>query len=416
MDWLIPDTPDRLAELVSEQAGGNGPFLATGAPAPGSEVRRTAPADDAVVVSTARLADEPDVRARDLTVSVSAGVRIDDLQVELADRGLWLALGGPARGRSAAGAVAAGGAGPWDLSFGDVARQLLACELVTWGATRARWGRAVMKDVAGYGTTRAAVGSAGRLGVLHRLVFRVWPRPETAVAVGLAADDPLAAAGRLATSDFDAEVRPDALVWRPTDPDAVGRPLEAWLVGPGVSVAARRERLEAFVATAGVEAAGAREATGPEELESGEGEKSAGAEDEERRPLETSVLVLRPGRSDFADVARSAGNALGDAASEITGYPMEGVLRIAYRRGDRAAAGGAGGGSEPAPAGADASTPRPLAALLEAVGDVPARAERASAAEHAALSGRREAAARALEERVLEAMEGRPRHWLSDYL
>lgn len=399
MEWLIPDTSEEMTSRLADRSEAGGPTLATGAPAPAREARTLPGAADATVVSTARLAGEPDVRPGDLTVIAEAGLRVADLQRELAGRGLWLALGGPASRASVGGAVALGGAGPWDLSFGDLSRQLLACELTTWQGTPARWGRAVMKDVAGYGTTRAVVGSFDRLGVLRRAAFRVWPAPEAATALELATggEDPLELAGRAASSDLEAAVRPDALVWRRApdrDPD-VDR-LEAWLVGPESSVAVRRERLGDWLEKRGGAVTGERADFDPISSLDGAGRT-------ERDPG-VSVVVLRPGRKDFEAVARAADGALGGASMSTTGYPLAGVLRCTYRR--------VGGGADEGEAG----EPRPLADLAGAVGETPVRVERGSAPELAFAAGRRPEALRRLERRVIEALEGRRRHWLSGYL
>lgn len=393
MDWLIPGDPDRLAAQVRERAGREGPLLATGAPAPSEAARRLPGAEDAVVLSTAGLDGPPDLRPRDLTVSVPAGTRVADLQASLADEGLWLALGGPSLRRSVGGAVAASSPGPWDLSYGDLRRQLLACRLVTWRGTRVRWGRAVMKDVAGYGTVRAAAGSAGRLGVIHRAVFRVWPRPEAARSVLLApADgDDAAAAGRLATSDLDARARPDAVRWERSAATGPGGRLEAWLVGTDASVADRADRLARAAPDLGLEAAGDRAGFDP---------LAPPAPAEPGRSPEVGVAVLRPGRRGFAEAARAVLEALevpSGAGVRAVGHPLAGVLRVAWRREDPGDDG-------------------PLADLLEAAGETPVRLERGTAAEHAAVDARRSGPAADLEERVVEALEGRPRHWLSDHL
>ena len=434
MDWLIPDSPDRLASMIAERTDRDGPLLATGAPAPsGPDQRRPDPVrpedEDVAVVSTAGLETAIDLRARDLTVSVGAGARVADLRASLAEEGLWLALGGASLRRSVGGAVAAASPGPWDASYGDLARQLLSCSLVTWRGTSVRWGRAVMKDVAGYGTTRAAAGSFGRLGVLHRAVFRVWPAPASAAAVELGSrrDDALAAAGRLAASDLDARVRPDALRWfRDADADGGDGRLEAWLIGSAASVDDRRDRLAEAADQLGVEPRGTRTGFDPA------GDGASGSADEGERRTRISVAVLRPGREAFAPAARRAAEALGGAAAGLTGYPLQGVLRCAYRR--RSASGeeeeeeeqrGQPGGEKDGAAGAEeagraaggsAAAPEPLARLLAATGEIPVRIERGSAAELAAVEARRPDAARRLERRVVEALEGRPRHWLSGYL
>lgn len=450
MGWLTPADPEELAELLTGRPGDAPPVLSTGADAlpeavggasGAAEAGPAAPraVDDGArsaaaevdVLSTAPLAGLREIRPRDLTVAVGGGTRVPDLLTDLAGEGVWVPLGGPALGMSLGGLAAAAPAGPFDQSFGDLRRQLLACGLVGWNGERLRWGRAVMKDVAGYSMVRSVAGSFGRTGVLHRATLRLWPAPEALAAPVVASGDgdggvpdPLAAAGSLATSDADASVRPDAAVWSWSPDGPAGGRLEVRLVGSEASVALRLEKLRSWAAgrDAGLENG---EAAAFDPLAAGGGidgaTPAAGlpAAGGARDPGVT-VVAVRAGRADFADAARRILRALGDLAVGLEGYPMSGHLRCAFRR--EGPAGGTDGAvaveRATAPDGVSGATAasRPFARLLDAAGDAPVRVERGTASELEAIDARRSEGARRLEARVLEGLEGRPRHWLSSYL
>lgn len=410
-----PADADELAALLAGRADDAPPLLATGRPADSGDggaaadvSAETSPVD---VLSTARMAGLVEVRPRDLTVTVEAGTRVADLLHALADRSLWCALAGTALERSVGGLVAAAPWGPLDASHGDLRRQLLACELVTHDGERVRWGRAVLKDVAGYGMTRAVAGAWGTVGVVHRATLRLWPAPEEDRVVPLVAGegDAVALAARVAGSDLDARVRPDAATWSAGGAGATT--LELRLLGTSGSVEEREERLRAWAPEVGAEAGAARaseptesRASAPAEPRAGgaDGGPAAGAHDRDRS---VGRVALATGRRDLGAVLRRLRREMGDDLLRTEADLLGGRLRCAYRRTDD-------GGTVTG----EASPPAAFRRLLDAAGDVPVRVERGSAAEISAAAERRSAGARRLEERVREALGGRPRHWLADYV
>jgi FAD/FMN-containing dehydrogenase len=421
VDWITPAGADELAEAVRARADDGAPPV-TGAAGPPDGLPEGARPPDAVL-STAALSGVLEHRPRDLTVTVGAGTRVDDLLGRLEEAGGWLPFGGLSRELSVGGAVACALPGPWDAGHGDLRRQLLACELVAWSGRRLRWGRGVMKNVAGYGMTRAVAGSFGRLGVVHRATFRLWPAPEERRSARLrppGGGDGLEAAGRIARSGFDAEVRPDAVVWRGApEAEAGAGGLEVRFVGTADSVELRLGRLRSWAAEAGLEVDVAP-AAGP----TGDGDGPAGPGDDagepagpfgRRRSGAASAAWAAAGRRGFERAARTARDALGGALLGLEGYPLSGDLRCAWAAGhERGSGDGPPGGGSPAPGGGD--RPPPAARLLEALGGVPVRIERGRRAELEAAERRRDEGVRRLELRVVDALGGRPRRWLSGYL
>ena len=178
LDVRIPTS----AETVGKAAAGP---IVTGSAAPDPAAARAgfgeaapgAEAPRAAVISTSRLADIVSFRPRDLTIEVGTGMRMKDLLHFVEEHNLWLPASGPGLERSVGGWVSAASPGAWDARFGPVRRQLLGCRMVTPAGQPLTWGRAVMKNVAGYDVPRLMAGSRGRLGVMTSVTLRLWPRP-----------------------------------------------------------------------------------------------------------------------------------------------------------------------------------------------------------------------------------------------
>lgn len=387
MARFVPGDADELVALLRERPDESPPLLPTGGGrrAGGDVSAETGPVD---VLSTAGLRGVHALRPRDLTVTVGAGTRVADLRDTLREEGLWLAISGTGLDRSVGGLVAAAAWDPLDAARGDLRRQLLACETVTWAGEPARWGRAVLKDVAGYGMTRAVAGSWGTLGVVHAATFRLWPAPEADRLVTLrpADGDHVALAGRTAVSALDADVRPDAATWRwragEDDGEAV---VEVRLLGSEHSVELREERLRRWAGEHGAEAGSSRPTAGA-------GGPLRG--DADGRDRGVSRVALTPGRRALGDTVGSLVHDLPDLVLRAEADLLGGRVRCRYRRD--------GGAS--------------LRRLLDAVGDAPVRVERGSAEEIAAAAARRPENVVRLEARVRDALSGRPRHWLADYV
>lgn len=383
--WHRPSGVDELADVVT--GAGERPLLPTGASTAGRGPESRVAGEGVEVVSTADLRGIVEHRPRDSTLTVEAGTRVADLMDAVAEEGSWLPLGGTALSRSVGGLVAAAPAGPYDQQYGPVRRQLLACSLVTHGGTRVRWGRAVMKNVAGFDLPRLVAGSFDRLGVLHRLSLRVWPAPRARRRYRIVGDDPsLEMAGRM--TEADVAFRPDAVVWRRRPPSG-GRgesdeQLEVELLGSAASVEAREERMEGWTAEVGARSARLDDPT-----------EDAGSAN---RTTEVSVLALTGPRTDYADWTRRCLSLLDSDLLEAEGYPGTGFLRCWCRCSE------------------EASPPAASRLAPELPDGISLRLERADPRGHRALRERRDPELARMEERVVEALEGRPRHWLSDYL
>jgi glycolate oxidase FAD binding subunit len=145
----------------------------------GSWMPPDAPAN--LALTTRRLDRVPAIHPQDLAATAEAGVGLDRLRQQLADRGVWLALDPPGlAGRSLGSVIGTGSSGPLRHGFGPVRDHLLGVTFVTGDGRLVQGGGRVMKNVAGYDLTRLQAGSFGAFGVivLVHLRLRALPRAD----------------------------------------------------------------------------------------------------------------------------------------------------------------------------------------------------------------------------------------------
>jgi FAD/FMN-containing dehydrogenase len=114
----------------------------------------------------------------DLTLSVEPGVRLEDLQRELAQYGQFLPLEVAFSERATVGGTIATNAySPLRTRFGPARDFVLGMEFVTGLGEIAKSGGRVVKNVTGYDLHKLLIGSLGTLAVITRVHFRTFPRP-----------------------------------------------------------------------------------------------------------------------------------------------------------------------------------------------------------------------------------------------
>jgi glycolate oxidase FAD binding subunit len=125
--------------------------------------------------------------AGDLTCTVEAGVRLSELNAELARHGQRLSLDPP--GDPTIGALLARNvSGPLRHRFGAPRDLVLGATLVLADGTIASAGGKVVKNVAGYDLARLVCGSRGHLALIARASFRLHPFPKAAATLVVETD------------------------------------------------------------------------------------------------------------------------------------------------------------------------------------------------------------------------------------
>lgn len=350
-------------------------------------------------VSTSSLSDVIDFRPKDLTVTVGAGMRLSALDGLVADAGLWLPLAGMPENRSVGGWVASAPAGEFDASFGPVRRHVLACSLLLWDGRITRWGRPVMKNVAGYDVNKLVCGSRARLGIVTSVTLRLWPRPRVVRRFDLEGE-----ALREHGAAFAGAPRFEAAVWR--CPPGGGNSITASVSMTGGPKCVS-SRAEALVRWAGDRDIGIKE----EDPESTGSAPTSG--DRSARPSASAAYRITFGRRYLAAGLRDLDRRLaGDVDPwSVETFPVTGIVRVLTAQ-QKAA------GQRQAPAWLTtiADTVGRAAVPQPALETPAVRVERGGQAEHDAARRMRSTTSRDIERRWLEAFAGLEGPWQADYL
>lgn len=182
-----PGTVAELCALVKEtRAAKRGLYPAGG---------RTAldlgppPAKPGVACDTTALAAVLDYPARDMTITVQAGVTVAALQDALAKEGQWLPVDVASPERATlGGAVATNASGPRRYGYGTLRDYVIGISFVTDDGVEVKAGGRVVKNVAGYDLMKLQIGALGTLGVVTQLTLKVKPKPEASATVAFACE------------------------------------------------------------------------------------------------------------------------------------------------------------------------------------------------------------------------------------
>ncbi len=192
--WVAwPRSTEEVSAVLRAAAGlglrvvarGTGTRLSWGVP----------PTDLDLIVDTSGMAAVLAHVAGDLVVTTQAGVRMADLQNELAPHRQRLALDSAG---TIGGTIATAASGPLRYRYGSVRDLLIGITVVLADGTVARSGGTVVKNVAGYDLGKLYTGSLGTLGVITEAVFRLHPLPETSRWITVSATDTTRVAAAIA--------------------------------------------------------------------------------------------------------------------------------------------------------------------------------------------------------------------------
>ena len=131
-----------------------------------------------LILSTRRLNRVVEHAWGDMTATVDAGCRFQQLQQTLAEHGQRLALDPLWPDQSTIGGIlATNDSGPLRIRFGSLRDLVIGITLALPDGTLAKSGGKVVKNVAGYDLPKLATGSLGTLGIITQAIFRLHPIP-----------------------------------------------------------------------------------------------------------------------------------------------------------------------------------------------------------------------------------------------
>ncbi len=132
-----------------------------------------------VAIGTTNLHQIIDYPARDLTITVQAGITFAKLAEVLATEGQYLPIDVPHPDRATlGGAMATNWSGGRRLMHGTLRDAVIGISFVNDEGQEVKGGGRVVKNVAGYDFMKLMIGSMGTLGVITQVTLKVKPKPE----------------------------------------------------------------------------------------------------------------------------------------------------------------------------------------------------------------------------------------------
>ncbi|HXG09659.1 MAG TPA: FAD-binding oxidoreductase [Gemmataceae bacterium] len=150
------------------------------------------PTRPGLVVDLRRLDRVIDYPARDMTITVQAGITVARLQEVLAGENQRLPVDVPcAEQATLGGALATNVSGPRRYGFGTLRDYVIGISVVNDEGQEVKAGGRVVKNVAGYDLCKLYIGALGTLGIISQVTLKLRPRPEeqALLTLGCSADD-----------------------------------------------------------------------------------------------------------------------------------------------------------------------------------------------------------------------------------
>ena len=152
-----------------------------------------------------------DFPARDMTITVEAGITMQALAETLAQENLRLPIDVPYPDQATLGGVVATNSnGPRRFGQGTVRDYVIGISAVDGRGTPFKGGGRVVKNVAGYDFCKLLTGSLGTLGVITQVTLKLKPIPQSHCLVGCSPVD-LAAAERVLAGLINSATTPTAI-------------------------------------------------------------------------------------------------------------------------------------------------------------------------------------------------------------
>ena len=187
------------------------------------------PTKPGIGVDMRGLADIIDFPARDMTVTVQAGIAFKTLQETLAKENLRLPIDVPqAQHATLGGILATNTSGPRRYGYGTLRDYVIGISAVNDEGNEFKAGGRVVKNVAGYDLCKLLVGSLGTLGIITQVTLKLRPLAEERAVLCLLSEP--ANVEAILTGAHGSQTRPTSL-------DLLNRAAaEAVFAGAGLAV------------------------------------------------------------------------------------------------------------------------------------------------------------------------------------
>ncbi|MCH7687217.1 MAG: FAD-binding oxidoreductase, partial [Planctomycetes bacterium] len=133
-----------------------------------------------VLVSTSALTQTVDYPARDMTITVEAGIRMNQLSEALKTEQQQLPIDVPQANRATLGGIVATNvSGPRRYGYGTLRDYVIGVSAVDAQGRLFKTGGRVVKNVAGYDLCKLLIGSMGTLAIMTQVTLKLRPLSET---------------------------------------------------------------------------------------------------------------------------------------------------------------------------------------------------------------------------------------------
>lgn len=137
------------------------------------------PSKPGIGVDLRRLDQVIDYPARDMTITVQAGITIAKLQALLKAESQQLPVDVPLPEKATlGGALAVNSSGPRRYGYGTLRDYVIGISVINDEGHETKAGGRVVKNVAGYDMCKLYVGSLGTLGIITQVTLKLKPRPQ----------------------------------------------------------------------------------------------------------------------------------------------------------------------------------------------------------------------------------------------
>jgi len=134
------------------------------------------PQAPAITLDFSKMNNILDVYPQDFLVAVEPGVTREELSLALHDTGLFFPVD-PGANATLGGMAATNASGTTTVRYGGMRQNVAELEVVLANGEVLRLGRSVRKTSSGYDLKDLFIGSGGTLGIITRLVLRLYPIP-----------------------------------------------------------------------------------------------------------------------------------------------------------------------------------------------------------------------------------------------
>lgn len=180
-----PETQEELAQFISENASG----VRRGLQSIGGGTAWPTCNAESTPVRLDKLNRVIDYPARDMTITVEAGIRIAELNRILAAENQRLPIDVPqAEQATLGGVIATNWSGSRRFGCGTMRDYVIGISAIDASGHRFSAGGRVVKNVAGYDLCKLLVGSRGTLAIITQVTLKLRPQAETSALVTLTFD------------------------------------------------------------------------------------------------------------------------------------------------------------------------------------------------------------------------------------